>query len=214
VSPEKMLRETIGLQPFSPNLEPLKTIVTYGNLIHPPFHPPIHSPGLPVQVTCYPGPQTLTFSSPQNNGRPTNQGLPVQVNEFLMLRKPEQNKNKLETRSGFASELEIENIDDETQNLDFDPKKIEVTQQMSEEDLKVEIALVTAPKTMTLSAETGTSPKSEIKKLIDKLIGGETAPKVMTSSDKAMTSSGVHRDETLKEIDLQLFYKFDFSQRS
>jgi hypothetical protein len=50
----------------------------------------------------------------------------------------------------------------------------------------------TGPKVMTSFAEAEATPKSEIEKLINKLIGGETAPKVMMSSDKAMTSSVVH----------------------
>jgi hypothetical protein len=100
--------------------------------------------GTPVQVTCSPSPQTPTIR-----------------NELLTLRKPEQNKNNYKTRSNFASELEIENIDKEIQNLDFDPEKIEVTQRMSDEDFKAEIALVTtAPKVMTSSAEAVASPKS------------------------------------------------------
>jgi hypothetical protein len=63
VSPKKMLRETIGPQQFSPNLEPLKTVVTSGNnnpihttiltanhsLFHLLSHPLIH-PGHPPNL--------------------------------------------------------------------------------------------------------------------------------------------------------------------
>jgi hypothetical protein len=68
-------------------------------------------------------------------------------------------QKNLETQRSFASEIEIDNIEEESQNLNFDPEEIKVTQQMSDEDFKAEIALVTAaPKVMTSSAETVTSP--------------------------------------------------------
>jgi hypothetical protein len=161
VSPKTMLRETIGPQPFSPNLELLKAIVTYGNpicLSHLPFLPAgsTESGTIPlpqndgskrsqnmempanqgplVQVTYSPGPKTPTIPSPPTDGFPgsTNQRPPVHLGKWEttsshVISSKGQNQNISETRSNLASEIEVENIVEEIENMDFDHEEIEAT---------------------------------------------------------------------------------------
>ena len=107
-----------------------------------------------------------------------------------------QNQNNYETRS--TSEIEIENIYEETQNLNFDPEKIVVAQRMSE-DFKAEIALVTtAPEVVKSSNEAVTSPD----------FAEEETPKEKLECDSHGMFSDCKSDFEIDEI---LIYDYDFS---
>jgi hypothetical protein len=157
--------EIEATQPMSDeNFEAKFALVTYvGKLIAPGNQGPEETEEeTPKEESGYDSDNV--FSDCQ---RSTNQRPPVHLGKWEttsshVISSKGQNQNNYETRRNLASEIEIETSDG------------------------------TAPKVMTSSAEAVASPKSEIEKLINKLIGGETAHKVMTSSDKAMTSSVVH----------------------
>jgi hypothetical protein len=82
---------------------------------------------------------------------------------------PKQNKNNLETQRGFAPEIEINNIYEEIQGLDFVPGIIEVAQQLSDKYFEKVVESSDKRRECVIRVTTKTALQSKTSSFSDKI---------------------------------------------